>query len=104
MQFDALQGGERGLEPVPDPDGYQFAGGVVEAGYIVHALMVQFGHHWFYDAFQFGKIDDPTQFGIRFSFQPYAQAIGMTVHFPAFMSLRDERQEVGGVEGEFFVE
>lgn len=88
MEFQPLHGGDGRLELIPDPHSDQFAGGIGEAGNMIEAFMVQGAHHRFDDLFQHREIHYPSQFGIGLSFDPHTEAIGMTVHFLAFMTVR----------------
>src|ERR1051326_6995041 len=53
-----------GLEPVPNPDGDVFAGGVFQTPDLVEVVMVQFCPNWFNSVGNVGIINDPAQLRI----------------------------------------
>ena len=101
MQFDAQELRQAGFQMVPYPDRDSLAGGVLKPFDIVHALMVELFDHRPNHRFEVGKIHHPLQPGMQLVLHPNPEPVSMAMHFPAFVSLRHKREEMGRVEREF---
>jgi len=90
------------LEPIPDPDGDVFAGGVLQARDIVQVVVIQFFPQRPECLRDVRVIHDPSKLRIAWTLHNYFDLEAVSVEPPAFVRFGQERQQMGCLKLERF--
>jgi hypothetical protein len=96
--------GQGGFEPVPDPDGKVFAGGILEARDIVEVAVVELFPEGTESGGDVGVINQPAEFGVAGTGHDELDFEAVAVQAAAFVGGRQFGQQMGGFELEGFAE
>ena len=87
---------------MPDPLGENFAGRILQSRNFIEIIMVQLLIEWLEDGFYLGEITNPAGIWIDFTLDIDRNAKRVAMQTPAFVTVRDVRESMGGLEDKLF--